>query len=504
MVEKIIVSPQDVRAYGNVVDEKELEDYESFRCSVTDGSDVINGVDEKVFNVSGIPTPLLTISNETEDPVAGRCVHISVSIKDNDNVDLIGRDISLKEGDSILATITTRQDTVFDVILDSSVHQLYAVFDGDEDYPPAISEGIQVVPAKSFWDVQYGFDESEYSVGDTAILSGTVGTMIDEIVDGEIVTRRQMEGNVTLTLITNLGIRRCSTNNNGEFVLQVPNIQQNQWRLNIASNTTHRLFNGLISVPVHDYYMVIAKSESSTSASTVLVVGLTDFNTELEGATISITGSDGSTYTAVTDSMGEASVNVGHLTETTTFTASYGNVSSSLTIEAFDWYNPNKYTSGSGRNVSSRASSIYLQAVGGRWTNVEFTSRTSYTLEFDLILTKNNREGFYFGSNPNSDTNSGISIVKDIGNTMIETFDSEGNAVRIESSLSGSYFNTGTHHIRIERVEDVAFIYFDEDLIFEYDDEIVSYGAEEQFYNTVGIFAWGSGYIEFGNFELSD
>ena len=505
MVEKITVSPQEVRGYGNVVDEKELEDYGSYRCDVSENSEVIKGVEERIFSVSGVPAPALSIANVTEDTRMGICAHISASLEDGEGDGLDDKAISLKSGDDVLATITTGSgDNVFDVVLYDSA-QLYAVFDGDDYYPPAVSEVITLNPARSLWDVEFSFDEEEYEVGDTAILSGTVGTIVDEIVDGEIVTRRQMEANVTLALVTDLGIRRCSTNSNGEFALQVPNIQQNQWRVVIAATSTHLVFNALIDVPVHDYSIVISGSENSTAASTILVVGLTDFNSMVEGATISIAGSDGSSYTAVTDSMGGATVNVGRLNGATTFTATYGNVSSTVTVvPPLDWYDASNYTAGSGRMPSSRASSIYLQAVGGRWLNREFTDSESYVVEFDLILSKNNREGFYFGANPNSNTNSGISIFKDISNTMIETFDSTGTAIRLESSLSGSYFNTGTHHIRIERDYDVAYIYFDEDLIFEFDDEILSYGAEDQMYNTIGILSWGSGIIEFGNFELSD
>ena len=52
MVEKITVSPQEVRGYGNVVDEKELDDYESHGCTLESGYDVIKGVEERVFNLS--------------------------------------------------------------------------------------------------------------------------------------------------------------------------------------------------------------------------------------------------------------------------------------------------------------------------------------------------------------------------------------------------------------------------------------------------------------------
>ena len=407
LVEKITVSPQEVRGYGNVVDEKELEDYGSYRCDVSESSEVIKGVEERIFSVSGVPAPALSIANVTEDTRMGRCAHISASLEDEGGDGLDDKAISLKSGDDVLATITTGSgDNVFDVVLYDSA-QLYAVFDGDDYYPPTVSEAITLNPAKSLWDVEFILDEEEYEVGDTAILSGTVGTIVDEIVDGEIVTRRQMEANVTLTLVTDLGIRRCSTNANGEFVLQVPNIQQNQWRVVIASTNTHQIFNALIDVPVHDYAMMISESESSTSSSRVLLVGLTDFNSEVEGATISITGSNGSSYTAVTDSMGEARVTVGQLFDSVTYSASFNGLSASCTVGEPILMNLQQYllsTSNYGyaQGSASKISILNSNELRGSasvicMNNDAFTDSKHYTLTFDWKMSRGYEGGFVMG-----------------------------------------------------------------------------------------------------------
>lgn len=408
MVEKIIVSPQDVRAYGNVVEEKELEDYESFRCSVTDGSDVINGVDEKVFNVSGTPAPLLTISNETEDVRLERCITISSSLEDSEGNALIGKQISLKEGETVLNTIVTSEgDNAFKVILPLGLHQIYASFDGDDVYCPAVSEAISLAPAKSFWDVEYEFDEDEYSLGDTAILSGTVGTVVDEIVDGEVVTQRIPDSNVTLSVTTSQGSRYCSTNSRGEFALQIPNIQQNQWRVNIVATDTHLMFDKLIRVPVHDYRLFIAESESSTSTSRVLAVGLTDMNTEVEGARIMIEGSDGSSYTCVTDSMGEASVNLGYLLDSITYTARYDGLSASCTVGEPILISLQQYLLGTSNYGYAQGSASKLSIVNSNelrgsasvicMNNDAFTDSMHYTLTFDWKMSRGYEGGFVMG-----------------------------------------------------------------------------------------------------------
>lgn len=332
MVEKITVSPQEVRGYGNVVDDKELDDYGFYRCDVSESSDVIKGVRGKVFSIESTAAPSLSISSATENPVGERCVIISASLKDDGNNMLVGRAVSLKEGDNVLATAVSGQNTAFAVVLNSGTHQLYAVFEGDDEYPPVASDSIQVIPAKSFWDVEHEFDYSDYVVGSDILVSGSLGTLYDEIVDGEVVTGRLMESNVRVILATGSETLFCTTDEGGNFEFEVHNVQTNSFRIVIASDERHRVFNQFIDVPVHDYSLAIAESDSSTSSSTVLVVGLTDFNSEVEGAEIEIEGSDGSVYTALTDSLGEAVVNVGHLLETTTFTVTYQNVSASCTV----------------------------------------------------------------------------------------------------------------------------------------------------------------------------
>ena len=49
MVEKIIINPNKVRAYGNVIDEHSLEDYELNKSILVKMTDTINGVLQTVY-----------------------------------------------------------------------------------------------------------------------------------------------------------------------------------------------------------------------------------------------------------------------------------------------------------------------------------------------------------------------------------------------------------------------------------------------------------------------
>ena len=407
MVEKITVSPQEVRGYGNVVDEKEFDDYGFYRCDVSESSEVIKGVEEKVFSVEATAAPSLSISSATENPVGERCVIISATLKDDGNNMLVGRAVSLKEGDDVLATAVTGQDTTFAVVLNSGTHQLHAVFDGDDEYPPVASESIQVIPAKSFWDVEHDFDELEYSVGDDVLLTGNVGTLYDEIVNGEVMTGRILEEDVRVILAIGSQNMFCNTDSSGNFEFQVNNLQTNSFRIVISSDERHRVFNQFIDVPVHDYSLAIVESDSSTSSSTVLVVGLTDFNSEVEGATIRITGSDGSSYTAVTDSMGEARVTVGQLLDSITYTASFNSLSASCTVGEPILMNLQQYllsTSNYGyaQGSASRLSIVNSNELRGSasvicMNNNTFTDSKHYTLTFDWKMSRGYEGGFVMG-----------------------------------------------------------------------------------------------------------
>ena len=161
-----------------------------------------------------------------------------------------------------------------------------------------------------------------------------------------------------------------------------------------------------------------------------------------------------------------------------------------------DWYDSSYYTSGSGTNATAEGETVSLRAVGERWLNTEFTNEPSYKLEFDMILSKNNRQGFYIGPDPSSNSlNAGLHVVKDISYTMVEKYDSQGNITKIEERLSSSFFNTGTHHAEFIKDGDLGAVFIDDYLVCEVPEDIA-------FYNTVGLNCWGSGSISLSNFEL--
>lgn len=95
-----------------------------------------------------------------------------------------------------------------------------------------------------------------------------------------------------------------------------------------------------LTVLDHSYSLAFSQSSYvATGGSATLECTLLDNNVPVEGATISVSGSDGSLYTGLTDSSGVATVTVTGVSSETTFTASYSNVTDSciVTVSSLIW-----------------------------------------------------------------------------------------------------------------------------------------------------------------------
>jgi len=76
----------------------------------------------------------------------------------------------------------------------------------------------------------------------------------------------------------------------------------------------------------------------TTTGSCELSLRLWDNNAPVSGGTITITGSDSSSYTCTTDSNGEATCTVTNVTGTVTYTATYSNYSATCTVTQSNYY----------------------------------------------------------------------------------------------------------------------------------------------------------------------
>lgn len=126
---------------------------------------------------------------------------------------------------------------------------------------------------------------------------------------------------------------------------------------------------------------------------------------------------------------------------------------------------------------------IKLTATGRTVLNQYFTDKTAYTLEFDMLLNKDNRQGIYFNQEPSTETDH-IWFGTDVGNTLWND----------ETTLSKNYFTTGTHHFKLVRDGSTAKWIID-------DEEVYTYTGMGR--NCIGFVIWGSGWLAAYNFRFT-
>lgn len=102
-----------------------------------------------------------------------------------------------------------------------------------------------------------------------------------------------------------------------------------------AGDSTYASSTGNVSVTVTDHVYSISFNQSSyvaTGGSVEISCTLLRDSSPFSGATVSVTGSDSSVYSGITDSSGVATVTVSNISAETTFTASYSGATATCTV----------------------------------------------------------------------------------------------------------------------------------------------------------------------------
>ena len=101
-----------------------------------------------------------------------------------------------------------------------------------------------------------------------------------------------------------------------------------------ASDGLTTLAGKILTIPAGSCYHIEFSEDSYTAVggSATLEIMLQENYAPKSGATVTVTGSDSSLYTGITDSNGLASVTVTNISAETTFTATYSNVSDTCTV----------------------------------------------------------------------------------------------------------------------------------------------------------------------------
>ena len=112
MVEKIIVNPESVRAYGNVVSPKTGADFDEYNCTLEVGEDTVNGETVTVYVLTPETTSIsLVLSSSVGSCGIGDSVVLSVTVTE-DSEPVSGASVSFKLGGSEIGTGTTNSSGV--------------------------------------------------------------------------------------------------------------------------------------------------------------------------------------------------------------------------------------------------------------------------------------------------------------------------------------------------------------------------------------------------------
>lgn len=165
------------------------------------------------------------------------------------------------------------------------------------------------------------------------LLSESFVELVEDTVDGSVRDVFRMFYNDPTLLFSFDRLEKCLYLNVDDGTLSFSNK-----RLVVDSNSYEFGFEDKVLFleeavgPVHSYSLSFSESSyEAVGGSAVLSLTLLDNSVPVDGALVSVTGSDSSSYTATTNSQGLATVTV-NVSADTTFTASFGGVSATCTV----------------------------------------------------------------------------------------------------------------------------------------------------------------------------
>ena len=324
MVEKIIVSPESIRALGNIVVPKTGADFEEYNCTMEVSEDTVNGEDVTVYVLTPETTTInVVLSSNVSTVTAGSNVILSVTVTE-DEVPVSGQSVSFKLGSTELGTSTTNSSGVATYTYTTTGS---GSLNFSADYAGHSSNGVSVVVNKRGTSTSLSLGSASIVVGGSTTASATV-TSSSSGVSGLTVTFK--DGTTILGTAT--------TNSSGVATYTLSGLSVGSHSITAvvtATDTYDTSTSSASTLTVLDHSYSLAFSQSSypaSSGSATLEMTLLDNSVPVSGATVSVTGSDSSSYSCITNSSGVGSVTVTDISAETTFTATYQGVSDTCTV----------------------------------------------------------------------------------------------------------------------------------------------------------------------------
>ena len=280
-------------------------------------------------------TATATIGVSSSSVTVGTNVTLTGTIKYN-NTGINGLAVTFKEGTTTVGTGTTNSSgiatcTVSDLAVGS--YSFTATSEETEMYTSATSSSASVTVNKKSSTTSLTLSDSSVLVGTDVTAFATVTASSTGVAN---VTVTFKDGNTTLGTAT--------TNSNGSASFNITGLSVGShsitanWEGNdtISSSTST---SKSLTILDHSYSLAFSQSSYAASGgSATLELTLTDNSVPVSGATISISGSDSSSYSCITNSSGVGTVTVSNVASETTFTATFGSVSDTCTVTVMTYF----------------------------------------------------------------------------------------------------------------------------------------------------------------------
>ena len=143
MVEKIIINPTRVRAYGNIIGTKTSTSYDTYNCDVTGITDTVNGEVVAVMEVEYDDTPrsittLNLIASVEEECLVGETIVLNCSVVDK----VAGATITFYNGNTSIGSSGTNVHgvaTLYYKMLDAGEYSFKAKYNNINSSTVSIS-----------------------------------------------------------------------------------------------------------------------------------------------------------------------------------------------------------------------------------------------------------------------------------------------------------------------------------------------------------------------------
>lgn len=283
------------------------------------------GESEKIPTITSLSVSSSTVS-------VGTNVTFTATVTDEDDEPIEGLTVTFKDGGSSLGTGTTNSSGVATLTssgLAAGNHSVTAETTEDNTYSGSTSTAVTVTVNKLTTSTSLSLGSNTIYVDGSTTATATV-TSGGNGVNGLTVTFK--DGSTTLGTST--------TNSSGIATYTISGLNAGNHSITavVTENSTYAASTSsavTLTVNNHSYSLAFsAASYVATGGSATLECTLLDNNVPVEGATISVSGSDSSLYTGITNNDGIAQVTVSNISGTVSFTCSYSNVSAQCTVTA--------------------------------------------------------------------------------------------------------------------------------------------------------------------------